>query len=368
MWHRSRRAHARAIRYAAAPRVTSRPALVIARDPGRRDQLAACLTQAGLPADVAAVRPASVAGRLVVCALDDGAPPPALDDAARVVVIVPHAGLAEVAALLAPAPVAHVLVGDDAATAPALATTARKLATGDIFGLEHYLPGEVSIERLRLDDFAGRGQAIEAVARAAEQAQLRRQVRGAIAQACEELLMNALYDAPVDAAGKPLFADVEPHERVRARSPRPVTLRFAATAERFTVAVRDRYGLLAKNTVVSYLAKCLGAPSGDHLPGEQIDRKIAGAGLGLYLVASTAARLVINVAHGVATEVICQFDRAGKAPLRELGLFLHHPTGATSFDGPTPATANPRPGTEPPVTPRPAGLGALVGGKERGHG
>jgi len=331
--------------------VTSRPALVIARDPGRRTQLAACLARAGLDAESVAARPAGLAGRLVVCALDDDAPPVAFDDAARVVLVVPHAGLAEVAALLAPAPVTHVLVGDDASVGPALELTARKLVTGDIFGLEHYVPGDAVIGRLRLDDFAGRGQAIEAVARAAEEAQLRRQVRGAIAQACEELLMNALYDAPVDDAGRPLFAEVEPHDRVRARSPRPVTMRFAASADSFTVAVRDRYGLLAKNTIVTYLAKCLGKPAGDQPPSDQIDRKTAGAGLGLYLVASTAARLVVNVAHGVATEVICQFDRAGKTPLRELGLFLHHPDGATSFDGPTPATANPRPATEPPIGP-----------------
>jgi serine/threonine protein kinase len=57
--------------------------------------------------------------------------------------------------------------------------------------------------------------------------------------------------------------------------------------------------------------------------GQQIDRKTYGAGLGLYLVANAAAGYVVNVAFGMATEVVCIFDRGTRAPLRLVGVFVH---------------------------------------------
>jgi hypothetical protein len=129
-----------------------------------------------------------------------------------------------------------------------------------------------------------------------------------------------------------MFADVDPHHRQRTRSPRPVSIRYAATDQLFAVAVRDRFGRLAKNTILSYIEKCIQSPN-------QIDRKTYGSGLGLYLVANAAASYVVNVAYGIATEVVCTFDRGAKSPLRLLGMFVH-PGGAEMLKrGPTPETA-----------------------------
>jgi hypothetical protein len=78
----------------------------------------------------------------------------------------------------------------------------------------------------------------------------------------------------------------------------------------------------------------------------QIDRKTYGAGLGLYLVANAAASYVVNVAYGIATEVVCTFDRGAKAPLRLVGVFVH-PGGAEHLaEGPTPESANQRASSE----------------------
>jgi hypothetical protein len=96
--------------------------------------------------------------------------------------------------------------------------------------------------------------------------------------------------------------------------------------------VRDRFGRLAKNTILSYIEKCIHSPN-------QIDRKTYGAGLGLYLVANAAASYIVNVAYGIATEVVCTFDRGAKSPLRLVGMFVH-PGGAEMLKrGPTPETA-----------------------------
>lgn len=255
---------------------------------------------------------------------------PKLRERAHVAIITPKAALADLTKYLHDDRINHVIVGDEDLE-HGVFVTAQKLLTGDIFGIEKYLPQGTPVHYARLRDFEGRGKAIQTVLDFAEESKIRRQVRSAIGQVCEELLMNALYDAPVDADGKQIFAEVDPHDRTKTRSPRPVSIRYAATEDMFAVAVRDRFGRLAKNTILAYIEKCLTS-------GNQIDRKTYGAGLGLYLVANAAATYVVNVAYGIATEVVCTFDRGAKAPLRLVGVFVH-PGGAEMLkQGPTPET------------------------------
>jgi hypothetical protein len=252
---------------------------------------------------------------------------PKLRDRAHVTIVTPQASLSDLTVYLKDDRINHVVVGDELDRG--VLVTAQKLLTGDIFGIEKYLPPGTPVNYARLRDFEGRGKAIQTVLDFAEESKMRRQVRNAIGSVCEELLMNALYDAPVDAEGKPVFAEVDPHDRTREKSPRPVSIRYAATDDMFAVAVRDRFGRLAKNTILSYIEKCLHSPN-------QIDRKTYGAGLGLYLVANAAATYVVNVAYGIATEVVCTFDRGAKAPLRLVGVFVH-PGGAEMLKhGPEP--------------------------------
>jgi hypothetical protein len=320
--------------------LSKRRVLAISSDLDQLRRIVASLERAG--AEVDAVRSADaistevIPHRYVFFAASDGnvsaleALVPKLREKAHVTIVTPQAKLADLTSYLRDERVNHVVVGDELDNG--VFVTAQKLLTGDIFGLEKYLPAGTPVHYARLRDFEGRSRAIQTVLDYAEEAKMRRQVRNAIGSVCEELLMNALYDAPVDEAGNPMFADVDPHDRKDTRSPRPVSIRYAATDELFAVAVRDRFGRLAKNTILSYIEKCLHSPN-------QIDRKTYGAGLGLYLVANAAATYVVNVAYGIATEVVCTFDRGAKSPLRLVGMFVH-PGGAEMLkQGPTPETA-----------------------------
>ncbi|HUQ04354.1 MAG TPA: hypothetical protein VM261_17765 [Kofleriaceae bacterium] len=259
---------------------------------------------------------------------------PMLRQKSHAAVVTPKAALAELTDYLKDHRVNHVIVGEELDRG--VFVTAQKLLTGDIFGIEKYLPEGTPVHYVRLRDFEGRGKALDTVLAYAEEAKMRRQVRSAIGSVCEELLMNALYDAPVDENGNQIFAEVDPHDRTKSRSPRPVSIRYAATESQFAVAVRDRFGRLAKNTILAYIDKCLHSPV-------QIDRKTYGAGLGLYLVANAAASYLCNVAYGIATEVVCTFDRGAKAPLRLVGVFVHPGQAEMLRDGPTPETAAGRP-------------------------
>jgi hypothetical protein len=312
--------------------LSKRRVLAISSDLDQLRRLISTLEKAG--AEVDAVRsPSAVATeviphRYIFYATSSGnvgevAPLlPKLRDRAHVTVVTPAATLSDLTAYLKDERINHVVVTEAEREGPdrGVRVTAQKLLTGDIFGIEKYLPAGTAVHYARLRDFEGRGKAIDTVLGFAEEAKMRRQVRNAIGQVCEELLMNALYDAPVDAEGKQVFAEIDPHDRTKSRSPRPVSIRYAATDDMFAIAVRDRFGRLAKNTILSYIEKCIRSPN-------QIDRKTYGAGLGLYLVANAAATYVVNVAYGIATEVVCTFDRGAKTPLRLVGVFVH-PGGA----------------------------------------
>jgi hypothetical protein len=237
-------------------------------------------------------------------------------DGAQLVGVTPPSNLANLTRLLVDPRCNHVLTADDSGFAT-VAITIQKFVTGDLFGIEKYLPSNADVHLTRLREYKGRTAAIDEVLAYAEKVGVRRQVRMSIGQVCEELLMNALYDAPADEHGNPIFAEVDLKERLDKLSPRPVSIRYAATEKGFAVSVRDRFGRLDKATVLRYIDKCLHS-------SEQIDRKTYGAGLGIYLIANAANQFVLNVAPGMATEVVCTFDRkSARSSLKALSVFVY---------------------------------------------
>lgn len=305
------------------------------------DRLAAAVQEGGgVPVraqGLAALEGPQVPHRLVVFAWD-GEPEAArqlgakLRPSAQLVALIPPRPLSHQMLLFGEQHCNHIFTCDDAGLLM-LQRTVAKFVSGDLFGIEKYVPPGTEIHLCRLRDYAGRQKALDEILAFADKAGVRRQVRAAVAQVCEELLMNALYDAPVGQDGEPLFAEVGTKERLGQRSPRPVSIRYAAADTRLLVGVRDRFGRLTKDVILRYINKCLrspGGPDGGQGPGEkpiekidQIDRKTYGAGLGLYLIANAASQYVVNIAPGMATEVICAFERGARQPLRALSVFVY---------------------------------------------
>jgi hypothetical protein len=115
----------------------------------------------------------------------------------------------------------------------------------------------------------------------------------------EELLMNAMYDAPVDAAGRPKYAadrkasiDLPAHERP--------ALRIATDGTRLALQVRDPFGRLERRHVFDGLARGLAS-------GEQ-DRSGGGAGLGMMVCHNASSALFFDVLPDRHTEVTALFE------------------------------------------------------------
>ncbi len=232
-----------------------------------------------------------------------------------IIVVLPKSDLKQtVAAMQLSSRIAGIFVADDL-TVSNLAAMCTRVMHGDIFGLEKLVPWGTRVYSTLVGDYQEKSICISQISEYAASMGVRRKYREAIEQCSDELLMNALYDAPVDSAGNQLFADVPTKTRISLRMEQKAVVQYSCDSRLFTLSVRDSFGTLERDTVLKYLHKCLYAD-------QQIDRKAGGAGLGLYIMCNATTQFFINALPGVATEVVCTFDlTAPKVMLKEFGFF-----------------------------------------------
>lgn len=186
-----------------------------------------------------------------------------------------------------------------------LAATLARLAGAPLFGLHQHLPWGPRIsdvEVLTSDDKDAIFTRIEAFMASIG-------VRGRLVQrlhaVADEMLMNAVYDAPIDRAGTHRYAALPRTTRVELAPPERPTLRWASDGRVFALAITDPFGGLTPKILKSYIAK--GLRRGD----DQIDRKAGGAGLGLYFLFDSLNSLTLSLEPGHRTEVVGLVDIRG---------------------------------------------------------
>lgn len=178
--------------------------------------------------------------------------------------------------------------------------TVLKLLRREIFGLEKYLAWGVRVGERVVRTYEAKREAMGEVTGYAKEVGARRPVIAKIESVVDELLMNALYDAPAAAGGTrppPVTGNNEPPPEARA------VLRWACDGRYFAVSVEDAFGALRKDAIVEHLARAR-SERGRPRPGHEGN----GAGLGLYFILSSVTRFVANIEPGKRTEVVCLFD------------------------------------------------------------
>jgi hypothetical protein len=197
--------------------------------------------------------------------------------------------------LMIEAPVSH-LIGDPASSRE-LGITSEKLVSGDLFGLEKYLAPGTRVGERAINGEAGKRAAIAEVCAWAESAGARRPIVHRLASVVDELLMNAMIDAPRES--QPTLAYI-PGGTIDPLQQRAV-LRWGSDGTQLAVSVTDGFGALRQRDVIDHVRRARdehGRPNPDD----------PGAGLGLYLVLANVASLIVNVDPNRRTEVICLFD------------------------------------------------------------
>jgi hypothetical protein len=126
--------------------------------------------------------------------------------------------------------------------------------------------------------------------------QVPRRVAEMVAELGHELIMNAMYDAPIDAFGRVKYAGDRRAEIVLADHERPA-VRIATDGTRLALQIRDPFGRLERRHVVDGLARGLAGGRAE------MDPSHGGAGLGMMVCHNASTAMFFDVVASRHTEV-----------------------------------------------------------------
>lgn len=172
-------------------------------------------------------------------------------------------------------------------------------------GASPYLIEGFSITELTTASSAEKDAALAQVLELASALELSDEKKRRIEMATEELLLNALYDAPRGPDGGPLHADLDRRTPISLGAGQEIRLHFGCDGRNFVVSVADRFGSLERGQVVRSLAKLL------EPQGPRPRSGTSGAGLGLMLTYGAANQLVVHCVPRRFTEVTVVMHVAG---------------------------------------------------------
>jgi len=151
----------------------------------------------------------------------------------------------------------------------------------------------------RVTDTAGRDRLVEKVQKFVRHLGVRDRVGEHFGELAHELLMNAMFDAPVDERGHPKYTLDRKANLVLTDHEQP-SLRLASDGTRLAIQVTDSFGRLERPHVFDGLQRGLN--------GGQMDQSRGGAGLGMVVCHNCTVALFFDVVRGRKTEVTGIFD------------------------------------------------------------
>jgi CRP-like cAMP-binding protein len=191
---------------------------------------------------------------------------------------------------------------DKAGTSKALLTSIKKILSHDLFGIEKYMSWGVEIHSRRVTNSKQRDELKAGMVEHFQSFGIRSTILERVNTVAEELLMNAIFDAPTDGSGKSLYNHVSRKTEVQLEPHQHSFLRYACDGVMLAVSVEDPFGALQKEIIVNYLRSCYDGRAGS------LNAEKGGAGRGLHLIIESADVTVFNVHKGARTEVICLFN------------------------------------------------------------
>jgi hypothetical protein len=145
-----------------------------------------------------------------------------------------------------------------------------------------------------------------------------------VGEVAHEMLMNAMYDAPVDRDGVPRYAHDRKQDVELEEGELPM-FRFATDGVHVGLQIVDPFGRLTRAHVLDGILR--GQSGGEG--GEVLDTANGGAGLGLYRIYSQSSVMIVDVLPNRYTSVTTFFDldvNPREARTMPVSLHLFDPT------------------------------------------
>jgi len=199
--------------------------------------------------------------------------------------------------------VIHVVGTRGPANAIDLAVTVDKLLSNDVFGMERYFGDGADVVRYSCRALGSRAGLFDWLRAFAEPRGVNRRIVDILLVVADEMLTNALYNAPMDERGGRPNAGLARTTKVELVGPSTVDLELRCDGQRLGISTVDPFGSLEPDVVVGSLRRCFERAVPRNGPG--------GAGLGLYLLLGSLSHVVFNIARGRRTEVIGLLEISG---------------------------------------------------------
>ena len=180
-------------------------------------------------------------------------------------------------------------------------TVISKILSNEIFGMDRYLSDNRKTNEITIKTAKEKQAYLDKIMSFAESNSVRKRILSSIEQISDELIMNAIYNAPADDTGKDKYKMVVRSEKIDLQEDEFAHLKYGIDEDKFIISVTDYFGRLTKDKVLGYLHKCFSDTN------FSVNEESGGAGLGLYIIYSKVQQFIINIKPGVKTEVITSF-------------------------------------------------------------
>lgn len=192
--------------------------------------------------------------------------------------------------------------GDRTFTLKNILTTVGKLSSGDLFGIDKYLSWGIDIQETLITGSDRREVLLQKMEDYLKNLGIHRNLISKSVLVAEELLMNAIYDAPCDTQGKALYNHLPRTEPVYLKPEEQGMFRYACDGVLLAISVEDPFGAFHRETILNYLQHSYNKTA----DVEHKDK--GGAGYGLYQIMEITDLLVFNVKNEIKTEAIAIFN------------------------------------------------------------
>ena len=171
------------------------------------------------------------------------------------------------------------------------------------FGLETLLRSGAKIQTVKLQSSAQKQGAVEAIRNYLLAAKFQPRMAGVIANAVDEILINAIFDAPVDEAGRSIYAAVSRATVLKLEGKHAVEVQIGFDGKYAAVTAVDFFGSLDKSKLLAHISKI-------YVEEEyKVKQSVAGAGIGLATVFRSGGSFFFASETSLKTEVTVLFKR-----------------------------------------------------------
>ena len=191
---------------------------------------------------------------------------------------------------------------DRSLTVRSLLTTMTKVLNRNLFGMEKYLSWGAEVHMKNVRSSKQREELKEEMLGYFKQSGIRKTILDRVYLVMEEMLMNAIFDAPTDDKGQPIYNHLSRKIEINLEKDQESIMRYAFDGTMIAISVEDPFGGLTKDLLIRYLESCYEGKAGT------LNLNKGGAGRGLHMIIENSDLTIFNVKRGIRTEVISLFN------------------------------------------------------------